>query len=119
MKKNRPLEDGRKSWLAADRGIGFERPRKSALSPEKGTIGTCHPAGRRQTIASVGLCSSWDLGWETMALEQQVQQLPDLVQQLQQNQLRLEQENQSLRERQGGVAMLAGAVGELAKSLEK
>ena len=39
---------------------------------------------------------------ETMALEQQVQQLSDMVLQLQQNQARLEQENQVLRESQGG-----------------
>ena len=54
-----------------------------------------------------------------MALEQQIQQLSDMVLQLQQNQARLEQENQVLRESQGGVSMLASAVGELAKSLEK
>ena len=54
-----------------------------------------------------------------MAVEQQVQQLSDLVLQLQQNQARLEQENHVLRESQGGVTMLASAVGELAKSLEK
>ena len=52
-------------------------------------------------------------------MEQQVQQLRDMVLQLQQNQTRLEQENQVLRESQGGVTMLASAVGELAKSLEK
>ena len=52
-----------------------------------------------------------------MALEQQIQQLSDMVLQLQQNQARLEQENQVLRESQGGVTMLASAVGELAKSL--
>ena len=52
-------------------------------------------------------------------MEQQIQQLSDMVLQLQQNQARLEQENQVLRESQGGVSMLASAVGELAKSLEK
>ena len=44
-------------------------------------------------------------------------ELSDMVLQLQQNQARLEQENQVLRESQGGVTMLASAVGELAKSL--
>ena len=52
-------------------------------------------------------------------MEQQIQQLSEMVLQLQQNQARLEQENQVLRESQGGVSMLASAVGELAKSLEK
>ena len=52
-------------------------------------------------------------------MEQQIQQLSEMVLQLQQNQTRLEQENQVLRESQGGVSMLASAVGELAKSLEK